>query len=123
MNFFKTFAKASTSTKHRGGLVAANSPRWKRILLQIFSEGKGRQGRVEQGTIKVGEDVEILGLMQVGQVQATCTVKELREIPCGTCQCTWRGMLVELHISLEKCNKKGLKRMDIENKTCQVIYL
>ncbi|XP_058109236.1 uncharacterized protein LOC131252619 isoform X3 [Magnolia sinica] len=96
-------------------------------------------GRVEQGTIKVGEDVEILGLMQVGQVQATCTVKELREIPWssllihdsdvyltwegGTCQCTWRGMLVELHISLEKCNKKGLKRMDIENKTCQVIYL
>ncbi|XP_058091879.1 uncharacterized protein LOC131237866 isoform X3 [Magnolia sinica] len=38
-------------------------------------------GRVEQGTIKVGEDVEILGLMQVGQEQATCTAKELREIP------------------------------------------
>ena len=32
-----------------------------------FVKGRGTvaTGRVEQGTIKVGEDVEILGLMQV----------------------------------------------------------
>lgn len=37
------------------------------VYVTMYLKGRGTvvTGRVEQGTIKVGEDVEILGLMQV----------------------------------------------------------
>ncbi|KAJ8448762.1 hypothetical protein Cgig2_011383 [Carnegiea gigantea] len=46
----------------------------------VFSiQGRGTvvTGRVEQGTIKVGEDVEILGLMQGGPLKSTVTGVEM----------------------------------------------
>lgn len=38
-----------------------------KLMFVVIVKGRGTvaTGRVEQGTIKVGEDVEILGLMQV----------------------------------------------------------
>lgn len=37
------------------------------VSMFLFVKGRGTvvTGRIEQGTIKVGEDIEILGLMQV----------------------------------------------------------
>lgn len=37
------------------------------MLMFLFVKGRGTvvTGRIEQGTIKVGEEIEILGLMQV----------------------------------------------------------
>ncbi|XP_038985807.1 uncharacterized protein LOC103721475 isoform X2 [Phoenix dactylifera] len=45
----------------------------------LMNEGRGTvvTGRVEQGTIKAGEDVEILGIMQGGPIKTTVTGVEM----------------------------------------------
>ncbi|KAL6991920.1 hypothetical protein U1Q18_010031 [Sarracenia purpurea var. burkii] len=50
-----------------------------RLFWEFNAKGRGTvvTGRIEQGTIKVGEDIEILGLMQGGPLKTTVTGVEM----------------------------------------------
>ncbi|XP_038985813.1 elongation factor Tu, mitochondrial-like isoform X8 [Phoenix dactylifera] len=66
-----------------GGILVVSAPDGpmpqtkEHILLARQGRGTVVTGRVEQGTIKAGEDVEILGIMQGGPIKTTVTGVEM----------------------------------------------